>query len=88
MYWKVAKRVDFKCSHHTQKYIMLCDVREVLANDIVGIILQHVSISNQLIIHLKLTHCYVSYYSLKGSGRGEYRDERAAVDICSVVGRC
>lgn len=47
----------------------LCDVREVLANVTLGIILQHVSVSNQL-IHLKLSQCYVNYYSLKLGRRG------------------
>lgn len=34
---------------------------EVLAKAMVAIILQHMSVSNQHIAHLKLTQCYVSY---------------------------
>ena len=33
---------------------------EVLANAMVKIILQFINVSNQYIVHLKLTQCYVS----------------------------
>lgn len=33
---------------------------EVLAIAMVVIILQHVSVSNQQVVHLKLTQCYLS----------------------------
>ena len=42
---------------------------QVLANARVVIILQYLSISNQHIVHLKPTQCYVSYYLNKARGK-------------------
>ena len=38
----------------------LSDVMEVLSNTMVVIILQYISVSNQHIVHIKLTQCYMS----------------------------
>lgn len=49
-------RVDLKCSHHTKKVViiwLLCDGS--VSNAMVVITLQCVSVSNQCVIHLKLT---------------------------------
>lgn len=52
--------MDHKCFHHKKKW-WLGDWMEVLANDIVIIILQYIRVSNQHTEYLKLTVSYVNY---------------------------
>lgn len=42
---------------------------EVLANAMAGIILQNISVSNQHVVHIKLTQCYMSLYFIKARGK-------------------
>ena len=58
---KVAKRVDFKSSHHKHILIQiqLCEVIDVLTKFTV-IILPYICVLNHYIVHLKLTKCYIS----------------------------
>lgn len=42
---------------------------EVLANAMAGIILQNISESNQHVVHIKLTQCYMSLYFIKDRGK-------------------
>lgn len=62
--WKLL-RVDHKCFHHKKKW-WLGDWMEVLANDIVIIILQYIRVSNQHTEYLKLTVSYVNYIYIFG----------------------
>ena len=50
-YGEVVKRVDLKCSHH-KKEMVICDVIAVLINVMAVTILQYISVSNQLVVHL------------------------------------
>ena len=52
-YLKVAKIVDLS----TKKKWELCEMIQMLANVVMGIILQYVSISNQRAVYLKLPQC-------------------------------
>ena len=63
IYLKVARRVDFKCSHHTHKHTRTnynCEEMAVLTNLIVVIILQYKCVSDHHILCLKLTQYYRS----------------------------
>ena len=55
---------------HTHTHTQLCEVMELLTNLIVAIMSQHMHISNDHIVHPKLTQ-YVNYISIKS---GEERD--------------
>ena len=57
IYFKVAIRVDFKCSHHKKEMVMLRHDRGV-SNTRVVIILYYVSMSTG--VHLKVTQYYMS----------------------------
>lgn len=48
----------------------------VLANIIVAMILQYISVSNQPSVHLKFIHCYVSNIS-EGQEKNKYWDEKS-----------
>ena len=57
-YSKVSKRIALKYSHHKSRngnYVL-----EVLIKPIALIILQNINVSNQHIIHLKLTQCQLN----------------------------
>lgn len=54
-------RLDLKCPHH-KKQIILYHVIEMLANTVV-IIIHYISVSDQHIISLKFTGCYMSIIS-------------------------
>jgi len=58
---KVAKRVDFKSSHHKHILIQiqLYEVIDVLTKFTVIIVL-YMCVLNHYIVHLKLTKCYIS----------------------------
>ena len=53
--FKVAKRLDLKCSHHTNTHTIMCEIVEVLADTTVVIILKYKNVSNQHVMCLKLT---------------------------------
>ena len=55
--FKVTKRLNLNCFHHI-KPKENCDIIKVLANTTDVIILQYVSVSNQHIVNLKLTHFF------------------------------
>ena len=52
---------------------------EVLANAVVSIILQYVSVSNQHLVYLKFTQCYISQIHLNKPGRKKKRNFCAQV---------
>ena len=60
MYFKVAKRLDLNCSHHKNEMVIMYHDG---ANVMVVITWQHVLVSNQHVVHLKVTQCYVSIIS-------------------------
>jgi len=62
IYLKAAKRVGLKCSHN-KKEMVLCDVMSFLANAVVVIISQYISVSKPHIVYLKFTQCYTSIMS-------------------------
>lgn len=55
--WKLL-RVDLKCSHHTK-----IEMINVSTNPIVVILLQNLNVSNDHLVHLKLTQRYMSIMS-------------------------
>ena len=74
--WKLLREqiLNFLTTKKKKKE-KLYEIREVLANATVIIILQYISISNQCAINIKLTVLYVNYVSLKlvGGERGNSR---------------
>ena len=48
----------------TEKKQQLCEVMEVLANTIMVLIFQYLSVSNQQVIYFKFKQCHVSIISL------------------------
>ena len=63
---KLAKGLDLNYSHQKKRndnYGMGCEVKEVLANAAMAIILQYINVPNQHAIHLKLTQ-YVKFISI------------------------
>ena len=69
VYLKVGRRVDLKYSHYQKMEWQLGDVMQVLAKAVVVIILQYRSLSNQYIVHLKLTQCYICQLCLSKAGK-------------------
>ena len=58
LYLQVAKRIDFKSSHHKKK---ICNyVRWWILTKIMVIILQHIHVLTYYVVYLKLTPCYIS----------------------------
>lgn len=59
--FQVARKLDLNCSHHEKEVV--CEVIQELVNATVVIILQYINVSDQHIVHLKLTQCYKSITS-------------------------
>lgn len=64
-----------KCSRHKKEKVIMY-MMAVLANIIVAMILQYISVLNQPSVHLKFIHCYVSNIS-EGQEKNKYWDEKS-----------
>lgn len=55
------------------------------ANAMVAIILQHINISNQYIIHLKFMQCFVSLYLNKAGWGGGENNQQCQMLLSSKI---